>query len=40
MTGEETVENFIRINSQINQVEDKAIYRFLPELKKILNNDS
>ncbi|MFC1760262.1 glycosyltransferase family 92 protein [Candidatus Neomarinimicrobiota bacterium] len=40
MTGEETEENFIRINSQINQVEDKTIHRFLPELKKILNNDS
>ena len=39
MTGEETEEKFIRLNNQSNIIEDKTIFRFIPKLKKILNNN-
>ena len=35
MTGEETEENFIRLNMQFNQVRDKSIFRFISKLKNI-----
>ena len=38
MTGKETKENFIKLNNQFNKIEDRAIFRFVPKLKKILNN--
>ena len=38
MTGRETEENFIKLNSHINISEDRIIFRFIPKLKKILHN--
>jgi len=39
MVGEETEENFIKLNKQFNKIEDKAIFRFLRKLKKLLNKN-
>ena len=38
MTDIETEENFIKLNNQFNKVENRTIFRFVPKLKRILNN--
>ncbi len=38
MTGEEQEDKFIKLNNQFNKIEDRKIFRFIPDLKKILNN--
>jgi len=40
MTGEETEENFTKLNNQFNKIEDTTIFRFVTKLKKKLNNNS
>jgi len=39
MVGKETIENFIKLNSYCNQIEDKTIFRFLQKLKDKANSN-
>lgn len=39
MVGEETEAKFIKLNKQFNKVENRAISRFAPKLKKIINKN-